>query len=63
MSTPDGVTRLAAPETLEDFARELYSALRDADELKRTTGKIILPTGSGLALAIRDRITRSAHKN
>jgi L-threonylcarbamoyladenylate synthase len=63
ISTPDGVTRLASPETLEDYARELYSAFRKADELKLDTVRVIPPTGDGLAIAIRDRITRSAHKD
>lgn len=63
ISSPDGVTRLAAPETLEDYARELYSALRKADELKLDTVRVIPPTGDGLATAIRDRITRSAYKD
>lgn len=61
--TPQGVVRLAAPKTLEDYARELYSALRKADELSLDTVRVIPPTGDGLATAIRDRVTRSAHKD
>lgn len=61
--TPQGVVRLAAPKTLEDYARELYSALRKADELSLDTVRVIPPIGDGLATAIRDRVTRSAHKD
>ncbi len=62
VETPLGVIILAAPLTLEDYAKELYSALRKADELKLETVHVVPPTGEGLALAIRDRITRSAHE-
>jgi L-threonylcarbamoyladenylate synthase len=60
--TPQEVVRLAAPETLEEYARDLYLALRKADELEIKTVRIVAPTGEGLAIAIRDRITRSAAK-
>lgn len=58
--TPTGVIRLAAPTSVEAYARDLYAALRSADEqgLKKIT--VILPDGAGLALAIRDRIQRAA---
>ena len=62
VETPLGVIRLCSPETLEDYARELYSALRKADEQKLDTVHVVAPAGDGLALAIRDRITRSAHE-
>ena len=62
VATPDGVVRLAAPETLEEFARDLYLALRKADELKIETIRVFPPAGDGLAIAIRDRITRAAAK-
>jgi L-threonylcarbamoyladenylate synthase len=62
VTTPPGVIRLAAPETLEDYARELYFALRRADELGIKTVRVVAPNGEGLAIAIRDRITRSAAK-
>lgn len=60
--TPDGVVRLASPETLEDFARDLYLALRNADVLKLKTVIVYTPNGEGLAIAIRDRVSRSAAK-
>ena len=58
--TPEGVVRLASPETLEDFARTLYAALREGD--KRGINRIVVfpPDGDGLAIAIRDRLTRAA---
>jgi L-threonylcarbamoyladenylate synthase len=62
VATPLGVIRLCSPETLEDYARELYSALRKADGLKLDIVHVLAPAGDGLALAIRDRITRSAHE-
>lgn len=60
--TPEGVIRLASPKDLEEYARELYLALRKADELNLETVQVIPPTGFGLAVAIRDRITRAADK-
>jgi L-threonylcarbamoyladenylate synthase len=58
--TPEGAVRLASPETLEEFARTLYSALREGD--KRGINRIVIipPEGDGLAIAIRDRLTRAA---
>lgn len=58
--TPESVIRLASPKTVEEFARVIYSALRDAD---RKGIKIVVvqePTGGGLALAIRDRLMRAS---
>lgn len=62
VTTPPGIIRLAAPENLEDYARELFLALRKADELGIKTVRVVSPNGEGLAIAIRDRITRSAAK-
>ena len=61
MSTPEGVIRLAAPSTHEEFARLLYSALRAADEKGLETVVVQQPVGDGLAIAIRDRLKRAAH--
>lgn len=60
VATPDGVIRLAAPKSLEEYARTLYVALREADKQGLTTVNVVMPEGGGLAVAIRDRITRSA---
>jgi L-threonylcarbamoyladenylate synthase len=58
--TPEGVTRLTAPKNMEEFARDLYSALRKADELGLTEVVVEQPQGDGLAIAIRDRLMRAS---
>ena len=57
----EGVVRLAAPVTYEEFARVLYSALRAADEQGLETVVVQQPVGDGIAIAIRDRLKRAAH--
>jgi L-threonylcarbamoyladenylate synthase len=57
----DGVVRLAAPTTHEEFARVLYAALRAADEKGLATVVVQQPQGDGIAVAIRDRLKRAAH--
>ncbi len=57
----DGVVRLAAPVTHDDFARVLYAALRAADEQGLATVVVQQPQGDGIAVAIRDRLKRAAH--
>ena len=58
--TPNGVIRLAAPSTIEEYARVLYQALRRADQQGLETVIVLQPGGVGLAAAIRDRLQRSA---
>ena len=60
VSTPAGLVRLASPETIEDFAHELYSSLRAGDDLKLKTIYVVPPIGEGLAQAINDRLQRAA---
>ena len=60
--TPDGVVRLAAPASHEEFARVLYAALRAADEKGLKSVVVAQPVGDGIAIAIRDRLKRSANK-
>ena len=60
INTPDGVIRLAAPESVEEFARVLYESLREGDHQNLETIYIEQPLGNGLAVAIRDRLSRSA---
>jgi L-threonylcarbamoyladenylate synthase len=55
----EGVVRLAAPKTHEEFARVLYSALRAADEQGLETVVVAQPQGDGIAIAIRDRLKRA----
>jgi len=57
----EGVVRLAAPKTHDEFARVLYSALRSADEQGLETVVVAQPQGDGIAIAIRDRLKRAAH--
>jgi len=59
--TPAGSIRLAAPSSVEGFARELYAALRFADAQGLTKVCVIQPDGDGLAAAIRDRLKRAAN--
>jgi len=58
--TPIGVIRLAQPKTVTEYARALYSALRDGDSRELTTIVAMPPAGEGLAAAIRDRISRAS---
>ena len=53
--------RLAAPSSIEGYAREIYSALRFADAQGLTKVCVIQPEGDGLAAAIRDRLKRAAN--
>ena len=57
----DGVVRLAAPKSHEEFAHDLYAALRAADEQGLATVVVQQPQGDGIAIAIRDRLKRAAH--
>ena len=58
--TPSGVIRLAAPETIEEYARILYAALREGDSQKLSRICIDQPQGDGLAIAICDRLQRAS---
>jgi L-threonylcarbamoyladenylate synthase len=62
IQTPKGVIRLASPKDDEEFARVLYSSLRAADEQSLTHVVVTQPQGIGIAIAIRDRLKRSANK-
>ena len=59
--TPTGVTRLAAPKNADEFARDLYTALRKADELGLQEVVVEQPQGDGIAIAIRDRLLRASN--
>ena len=58
--TPPGAIRLASPADTDEYARTLYSALRDGDAQGLETIAIIQPSGDGLAIAIRDRLMRAS---
>jgi L-threonylcarbamoyladenylate synthase len=59
--TPEGAIRLASPINNEDFARQLYAALREADAQGIDQVVVIQPEGSDIAIAIRDRLERAAN--
>jgi L-threonylcarbamoyladenylate synthase len=61
IKTPEGVIRLASPKNNEEYAKVLYQALRNADAQQIKTVHAHLPTGSDIAVAIRDRLTKSAN--
>ena len=58
--TPVDVIRLAAPKSIEDFARVMYAALREGDAKGLKSVVVAEPAGDGLALAIRDRLMRAS---
>ena len=60
IQTPANVIRLAAPNSVEDFARLMYAALREADAQGLKSVVVTEPDGDGLALAIRDRLMRAS---
>ena len=61
METPAGVIRLASPQSDEEFAQILYSALRQADAQGLAEVVVMQPIGIGIAVAIRDRLARAAN--
>jgi L-threonylcarbamoyladenylate synthase len=63
IQTPEGVVRLASPHSDEEFARILYSALREADAQGLAEVVVMQPIGIGIAIAIRDRLQRAAHSD
>ena len=60
IQTPENVIRLASPKNVEEYARVMYSALRDADAKGLNSVVVTEPAGDGLALAIRDRLMRAS---
>jgi L-threonylcarbamoyladenylate synthase len=59
-TTPTGAVRIAAPKTNEEYAQVLYEAFRLADIKGLTRVFVIPPTGGGIAVAINDRLNKSA---
>jgi len=59
-TTPNGAIRIAAPKTNEDYAQVLYEAFRLVDIKGLERVFVIPPTGDGIAVAINDRLTKSA---
>ena len=61
VETPQGVVRLAAPTSHEDFARSLYAALRSADQQKLARVVVHQPIGDDISVAIRDRLFKASN--
>ena len=59
-ATPAGALRLASPKTNEEYARVLYEAFRMADIKGLRRVFVIPPKGEGIAVAINDRLSKSA---
>lgn len=59
-TTPAGVFRLAAPKTNAEYAQILYEAFRLADSKRIARVFVIPPSGDGIAVAINDRLIKSA---
>jgi L-threonylcarbamoyladenylate synthase len=59
-ATPAGVVRVAAPKTNEEYAQILYQAFRLADSKDLKKVFVIPPSGIGIAVAINDRLSKSA---
>ena len=62
VTTPSGAIRVAAPKTNEEYAHVLYEAFRLADSKGLERVLVIPPTGDGIAVAINDRLAKSAFK-
>jgi len=59
--TPEGVKRLASPKNDDEFARQLYAALRSADTQNLVRVVVKQPEGRGITIAIRDRLQRASN--
>ncbi len=60
LELPPGVGHIVVPEDAAGMARELYGALRMADQQGFEVVVVQLPSESGLGLAVRDRLKRAA---
>lgn len=60
IATPEGVIRIAAPDTAEEFSRILYESLRKGDTLGIREVVVIQPIGHGIEIGIRDRLSKAA---
>jgi L-threonylcarbamoyladenylate synthase len=54
------VHRLIAPADTDEFAQDLYAALRRADDLGLVAVVAVLPPEEGVGAAVRDRLRRAA---
>jgi L-threonylcarbamoyladenylate synthase len=58
--TPTGAVRLASPKDNNEYAHELYNALRLADSKGIETVQVITPVEQGFGVAINNRLIKSA---
>ena len=59
-TTPSGAIRVASPKTNEEYAQVLYESFRLADIKGLRRIFVIPPRGGGIAVAINDRLSKSA---
>jgi L-threonylcarbamoyladenylate synthase len=59
-SLPHGAIVLDTPENVDDYARVLYSRLREADKLEVDVVLAVLPSDDGVGAAVGDRLRRAA---
>jgi len=59
---PAGVVVLAPPTDTDDYARVLYSRLREADARELDVVVALAPSAGGRATAIRDRLERASDR-
>jgi L-threonylcarbamoyladenylate synthase len=59
-SDVQGAVVLGVAETADDYARSLYSWLRDADRLGLDAVVAVLPEDEGIGAAVRDRLLRAS---
>jgi L-threonylcarbamoyladenylate synthase len=62
VSTPKNTHRLMSPKNSDQFAHELYEALRKADHLGLNRVIVVPPVGGRLSDAIQDRLTKASIK-
>lgn len=62
VKTPKGVQRLASPINNEQFAQQLYGALRSADEKNLQNVFVVPATGDGIAVAINNRLKKASSR-
>ena len=61
--TPPGLVRLITPTDTAEYARSLYSALREADAKNLSLVVAVAPPPGGIGDAIRDRLERAATRD
>jgi L-threonylcarbamoyladenylate synthase len=61
ISTPTGTVRLASPKNNDEYANQLYQALRLADSKQLQRVVVIPPTNEGIGVAINDRLAKAVY--